>query len=174
MFLAAEHFFVGIVIDLFICCFLFIIAGSYLYAVSAILQLSLRKLLQLPKPVFPFFFFFSCFKSKSFFDFSGLWHAMEFFPEKGNDFLTRAAQQSTRGINEGTCHYNWQERNEVPVHRGLSVRLNDHIPISALNCTMSRMEWSRSRGICKGKKQILSQNLLQRRACCSSAYTFWA
>lgn len=37
---------------------------------------------------------------------------MELFPEKGNDFLTRAAQQSTRGINVGTCHYNWQERNE--------------------------------------------------------------
>lgn len=62
-----NTFFVGIVIDLFICCFLVIISGFYLYAVSAIYSCpwenhcSFQRLLS--------HFFFSCFKSNSFLSF---------------------------------------------------------------------------------------------------------
>lgn len=80
MFLAAEHFFVGIVIDLFICCFLFFIAGSYLYAVSAIYSCPWENCCSFQNLVFPFYFFyfiylfsfFPCFKSNSFLNFQAL------------------------------------------------------------------------------------------------------
>lgn len=42
------------------------------------------------------------------------------------------------GIDVGICHYNRYERNEVPIHRGLTIGLNYLIPISVLNCTISK------------------------------------
>lgn len=147
-----TFFFVGIVVDLFICCFLVIISGFCLCAIAAVYSCpwenwcSFQKLLS--------HFFFSCFKSNSFFIFSVLCQlsAMQLFPKKDNDFLSSPIRRCVVGMDVGICHYTRYERNEVPVHRGLATGLNYCIPVSVLNCTMSRRKWSRSGGIYKGRK----------------------